>query len=74
MTATKLPLPKGKITIRHRQARNVFQCYAGSTYITGASGDDEDEAAQELVKQYEVTAGTTATVYGYKEAYSMTIA
>lgn len=69
----KLPLPKGKITIRHRQMRNVFQCFAGSTYINGASGDTDEEAAQELANQYDVPEGTTATVYGYKEPVKITI-
>jgi len=73
MTAIKLPLPKGKITIRHRQARNVFQCFAGGTYILGASGDNEVEAASELLKQYDVTPGTTATVYGYKNPTQITL-
>ena len=63
----KLDLPKGKITIRHRQMRNVFQCFAGRTYILGASGDDEHDAAQQLANQYNVPPGTEATVYGYKQ-------
>lgn len=71
--AMKLPLPKGKITIRHRQMRNVFQCFAGSTYITGASGDTDDEAAQELANQYDVPEGTMATVYGYKKPIQLPI-
>ena len=62
----KLSLPNGKITIRHRQMRNMFQCFAGRAYINGASGDTEHEAAQELANQYEVPLGTVATVYGYK--------
>ena len=73
MSNPKLQLPKGKITIRHRQMRNVFQCFAGRTYINGASGDTDDEAAQELANQYEVPAGTIATVYGYKEPITIQI-
>ena len=69
----KLSLPNGKITIRHRQMRNMFQCFAGRTYINGASGDTEHEAAQELANQYEVTEGTMATVYGYKEPIQLLI-
>jgi hypothetical protein len=69
----KLPLPKGKITIRHRQMRNVFQCFAGRTYILGASGDDEHEAAQQLAHQYDVPQGTKATVYGYKQPIEITL-
>ena len=53
--------------------RGVFQCFAGSAYITGASGDTADEAAQELANQYEVAEGTIATVYGYKEPIKLTI-
>jgi hypothetical protein len=64
----KLLLPKGKITIRHRQMRNVFQCFAGRTYINGASGDYPDEAARSLADQYDVPEGTVATVYGHREA------
>jgi hypothetical protein len=74
MTNTdRLALPKGKITIRHRQMRNVFQCFAGSIYIAGASGDTEDEAAQQLANQYDVPKGTMATVYGYKEPIQLAI-
>jgi hypothetical protein len=69
----KLPLPKGKITIRHRQMRNVFQCFAGRDYITGASGDDDEEAAKELARQYDVPKGTIATVYGYKKPCTIII-
>lgn len=69
----KLQLPKGKITIRHRQLRGVFQCFAGRDYITGASGDTDDIAAQELANQYEVPQGTIAKVYGYKEPIDLLI-
>ena len=69
----KLQLPKGKITIRHRQMRNVFQCFAGRTYLVGASGDSDDEAAQELANQYEVPEGTVATIYGYKTPIQISI-
>ena len=60
-------LPKGKITIRHRQMRCVFQCFAGKNYIIGASGDTADDAARELEYLYDVPNGTIATVYGYKK-------
>ena len=73
MPAMKLPMPKGKITIRHRQMRNVFQCFAGRTYVTGASADDADGAAQELANQYDVPVGSIATVYGYKAPIQLTI-
>jgi len=73
MTTTKLQLPKGKITIRHRQMRNVFQCFAGNNYILGASGDYAEDAAQELANQYDVPEGSVATVYGYKQAIQLVI-
>lgn len=64
---SKLKLPKGAITIRHRQMRNVFQCFAGRTYIPGASGDTASDAAESLSDQYEVPGGTIATVHGYRQ-------
>ena len=72
-TATKLPLPKGKLNIRHRQMRGVWQCFAGNTYITGASGDSPYIAAQELADQYDVTAGSIAVVHGFREPSTITI-
>jgi hypothetical protein len=69
----KPQLPKGKITIRHRQMRNVFQCFAGSLYLVGASGDYSDEAAQELANQYDVPEGTVATIYGHSTPTQITI-
>ena len=53
--------------------RNVFQCFAGSFYLAGASGDYSDEAAQELANQYDVPKGTVATIYGHKTPTQMTI-
>jgi hypothetical protein len=67
----KLPLPAGKITIRHRQMRGVFQCFAGRTYINGASGDNAEEAAIQLQNQYEVADGTKATIHGCSEVVSV---
>ena len=69
----KLALPKGKITIRHRQARNVYQCFAGRIYLDGASGDNGEQAAQELANQYEVPADTKAIIHGYKHPIEITI-
>jgi hypothetical protein len=62
----KLPMPAGKITVRHRQMRNVFQCFAGRHYLVGASADTDDGALESLVEQYDVPAGIPVTVYGYK--------
>ena len=69
----KLQLPKGKITIRHRRMRNVYQCFAGNLYLVGASADYSDEAAQELANQYDVPEGTLATIYGCKTPTEITI-
>ena len=66
-TTDRLPLPKGKLNMRHRQMRGVWQIFAGNIYITGASGDSPDAATQELANQYEVTAGTPITVHGFRE-------
>ncbi len=71
MTNTRLPLPKGKLNIRHRQMRGMWQAFAGNTYIGGASGDDVDEAAQQLANQYEVEAGTPIVVHGYREPHTV---
>lgn len=72
MTATRLPLPgKGKLNVRHRQMRGVWQIFAGNLYVTGASGDSPDIAAQELVNQYEVAAGTPIVVHGFREPSTM---
>jgi len=65
-TPNRLPLPKGKLNIRHRQMRGVWQVFAGNTYITGASGDTDDEAAQQLANQYDVEEGAEIVVHGYR--------
>jgi hypothetical protein len=73
MTTTRLPLPsKGKINIRHRQMRGVWQCFAGNVYIVGASGDSDNEAAQELVNQYNVEEGAEIIVHGYNQPTTIT--
>jgi hypothetical protein len=51
--------------------RGVWQIFAGNLYVTGASGDSPDIAAQELVDQYEVSAGTIITVHGLREPSTM---
>lgn len=64
----RLPLPgSGKLNIRHRQMRGVWQAFAGRLYITGASGDSPDIAAQELVNQYDVAPGSEIAVHGFRE-------
>jgi hypothetical protein len=71
-TATaRLPLPKGKLNIRHRQMRGVWQAFAGNTYITGASGDTDDEAAQQLANQYDVAEGSEIVIHGYRETITI---
>lgn len=68
MTSSKIPLPgTGKLNIRHRQMRGVWQVFAGNIYILGASGDSPQEAAQELANQYSVAQGTEIKVNGYRE-------
>lgn len=68
MTATRLPLPgKGKLNVRHRQMRGVWQIFIGRVYVTGASGESPYEAAQQLANQYEVASDTQITVHGFRE-------
>jgi len=64
----KLTLPKGKITIRHRQMRGVWQVFAGNTYLTGASDDLPSKAAQQLANQYDVPPGSTAFIHSGKNS------
>jgi len=61
------PLPTGKLTVRHRQMRGVFQFFAGRTLLDGASGGTPEEAAEELRFLYEIpSADTEVTIYGYE--------
>lgn len=70
MTPTdRLPLPKGKLNMRHRQMRGVWQIFAGNTYITGASSDSCDGAAQELANQYDVEAGLEIYCHSGKNSH-----
>jgi hypothetical protein len=66
-TMRREPLPTGKINIRFRQMRGVYQAFAGRTYLAGCSGDYESDAAAEICLYYEVPEGTLATVHGYTE-------
>lgn len=63
----RLPMPAGKITIRHRQMRGVWQCFAGRNYVAGASGDSPQQAAEEFVRQYKVPIGTPLHVLGLRD-------
>ena len=49
--------------------RGVWQIFAGNLYVTGASGDSPDIAAQELVDQYEVAAGLEVNVHSGKNSH-----
>ena len=73
MTFTKAPLPKGKITIRFRGSRCMWQAYAGREYLNCASGTCEETAASALCEYFEVPAGTMATVYGYREPVTICV-
>ena len=63
MSATKLKLPQGKINVRFRQMRGVWQVFAGRTYLDGANADTPTEALAELTRQYNVPTGTPATIH-----------
>jgi len=69
MTTTKLPLPKGKITMRWIASRTVYQIYIAGKYINGANGSDSfqgesqwDSAVDRLCATYDVPAGTEITL------------
>ena len=63
MSATKLKLPQGKINVRFRQMRGVWQVFAGRNYLDGANADTPTEALVELTQQYNVQTGTPATIH-----------
>lgn len=73
MTTQKWTLPKGKLNIRHRQMRGVWQAFAGRNYIDLASGDSPDEAAEEIRRLYEYQPGTPITVHGLREPHTITL-
>lgn len=73
MNTNKWPLPKGKLNIRHRQMRGVWQAFAGNTYIDLASGDSPDDAAAELRRLYDYAPGTVVTVHGFREPATITL-
>jgi hypothetical protein len=68
----KHKLPKGKLNIRHRQMRGVWQVFAGRTYLDGCAGENEDVAMDELCFIYDVPAGIEIAVHGYSESVTIT--
>jgi len=62
-TSTQLKLPQGKINVRFRQMRGVWQVFAGRNYLDGANADTPTEALAELTRQYNVPSGTPATIH-----------
>ena len=62
-THTKEKLPKGKLNVRHRQMRGVYQCFAGNTYLTGASEETADKAIEQLHYNYDVPAESIITIH-----------
>ena len=48
----RIDLPKGRINIRWSKSRNVYQCYAGTKVLDGASGDTEEEAYLNLNRTF----------------------
>jgi hypothetical protein len=62
----KETLPTGKINVRFRQMRGVWQVFAGRQYLLCASGDTAEEALAELVRLYHVPDTFEAIVHnGY---------
>jgi hypothetical protein len=62
----KIVIPEGRINVRFRQMRGVWQVFAGSRYLAGASGETPDDALSALVAQYDVPRGAAATIHGYR--------
>jgi hypothetical protein len=57
------PLPPGKLNIRHRQMRNVWQAFAGNRYLDGASGDTVGETLEALRSNYAPPPGLIVTIH-----------
>ena len=73
-TAMKLPLPKGKLTIRYIKNRCVDQIYVAGKYLDGANGESwSDEAIENLCNQYDVPSGTQIERIGGKDKAIYTI-
>lgn len=68
MNMTRLPLPTGKLNMRYRQQRGVWQIFAGRTYLNGASSDSCSDAAQQLANQYEIGAGIEIYIHSGKNS------
>ena len=74
MKATIPELPKGKLTIRHRQMRGCFQAYAGNKYLDCCSGSYPEDAADELRSRYQLSPDLEVTIYGYEKPCKMLLA
>lgn len=62
-TIKKVSLPKGKLNVRFRQMRGVWQCFAGNTYLDCASGDTPDEAIEAIRYCYVLPEGSEITTH-----------
>ena len=62
----KWALPQGRLNIRHRQMRGVWQAFSGNTYIDHASGDSPEEAAEQIRRLYAYAPGTPVKVHGFR--------
>lgn len=58
-----LPLPPGKLNVRFRYLRGLYQVFAGRFYILGASGDTPTEAVARLLQQYDVPTEAEITMH-----------
>lgn len=48
-----------KLNVRFRQMRGCYQVFAGRTYVSGASGETEEEAIAELHRLYIIPTAQT---------------
>lgn len=72
-TTQKSPLPVGSINIRFRQMRCVSQAFAGSTYLTLADGETDEEVIENLKRFFDVPAGTIVTSHTSNTKRTFTI-
>ena len=59
----KSELPKGKLNVRFRQMRCMYQCFAGRTYLPLACGDTAEQAISELKAHYNVSADAEISIH-----------
>ena len=52
----KQPLPEGKLTAKWIYSRGKYQVYLGGRFLSGVSGDSEEDCYEELLCFYDAEA------------------